>query len=84
VSMMHYICLLHMMRSLHIAICNNNYIAIYPHSILQEFAIDDEVMITIHFERFPPGIVRKLYARHTGSYRVLGRIASIIHKLEIP
>ena len=28
-------------------------------------------MVTIHFERFPPGTVRKLPTRRTGSYRVL-------------
>ena len=61
-----------------IAICNGDYkFAAYTYSILQEFAVDDEVMVMVHFERFPPGTVRKLHARHTCSYRVLRMIASI-------
>ena len=37
----------------------------------------------MHFERFPPETVSKLYARRTGSYRLLKRIASITHELDI-
>ena len=45
-----------------IAICNNNYkVDAYLHIILQKFTVDDEVMVTIHFDRFPPGTVRKLH-----------------------
>ena len=77
-SLMHCICLLYMMR-LHIVICNDDYkFTAYPYSILLEFAVDDEVVITIHFARFSPKTVRKLHARHTNSYRVLRRITFII------
>ena len=57
--------------------------AVYPHSILHEFAVDDEVMVMIHFEMFPPGIVKKLHARRTCFYRVLRRITAISHELDI-
>jgi len=68
-----------------VTICNNDYkLTAYSHNILHEFAVDDEVMITIHFERLPPGTMRKLHVRCTGSYKVLRRIASIIHELDIP
>ena len=49
-------------------IYNDDYkFATYPHNILQEFVVDDEVIVTIHFGRFPPQTVRKLHARHTVS-----------------
>jgi len=68
-----------------IAICNDDYkFVTYPHSILQKFAVDGEVIVTIHFEGFSTGTVRKLHARRTGSYRVLRMITSIIHELDIP
>jgi len=51
---------------------------------LQKFAVEDDVMTTIHFERFSLGIVRKLHARRTCSYIVPGRIAFITHELNIP
>ena len=36
-----------------IAICNDDYkFAAYPYSSLHEFALDDEVTVTIHFEMF--------------------------------
>ena len=47
------------------------------------FAADDEGMVTIHFERFPPGTARKLHPRRTCSFRVLRMINSIIHELNI-
>jgi len=68
-----------------IAIYNDYYKFIaYSHSILQEFAIDDDVTFTIHFKTFSPKTVRKIHARCTGFYRVLRRIASITHELDIP
>jgi len=70
-----------------IAICNDDCIfAAYSHNICRnlQFAVDDEVVITIHFEWFPPGTVRKLHARRTYFYRVLRKIASITHELDIP
>ena len=40
-----------------IAICNDTYkFVAYPYSILQEFAVDNKVMVTSH-----PEIVRKLH-----------------------
>jgi len=68
-----------------IEICNGDYkFAAYPHSILQEFVIDNEVIGTIHFERFSPETVRKLHARRTCSYKVLRMIASVALELDIP
>ena len=47
-----------------IAICNEHYnFVAYPQSILQEFAVNNDVMVTIHFERFPSKIERTLHAR---------------------
>ena len=40
-------------------------------------------MVMIHFERFPSGTVRKSNVRCAESYRVLRRIASITHELDI-
>ena len=38
-------------RSLDIAICHDDYKFIaYPNSIFQKFAVDDEMMVRIHFE----------------------------------
>ena len=51
---------------------------------MQEFAVDDEVMVLIHFGRFPPRTVRKLHARPTSSYRVSSMITAITHELDIP
>ena len=67
----------------HIAIYNDYKFAAYPYSTLQKFIVDNEVIITIHFEMFPPGTVRKLYTRHIRFYRVLRRIVSITHELDI-
>jgi len=54
----------HYEMSREIAICNDDYkFTTYPHSILHEFVIDDEVMVTNHFERFLPGSARTLHAR---------------------
>jgi len=75
-----------MLRSIpkQIAIYNDDYkFDVYPHSILRKFAVDDKVMATIHFVRFPLGTVRKLHSQSTGSYRVLRMIASITHELDI-
>jgi len=45
-----------------IAICNDDYkFVTYPHSILHEFAVNNKVMIAIHFEWVPLGTVRKLH-----------------------
>ena len=68
-----------------IANCNNGYkFVAYSHNILQEFVVDNEVVVMIHFQRFPVETVRKLHARRTRSYRVLRRITSITHELNIP
>ena len=40
-----------------IAICSDNKFVEYSHSILQKFAIDDRVMVMIHFEMFSLGTV---------------------------
>ena len=64
---------------------NDDYkFAAYSHDILQKFVVDYEVIVIIYFERPPPGIVRMLNARRTGSYRVLMRITSITNELDIP
>ena len=39
-----------------------------------EFNEGDSVMIQIQPERFPPGTIKKLYARSTGPYKILKKI----------
>ena len=68
-----------------VAVCNDDYkFAVCSHSILQKFAVDNEVMVMIHFERFPLGTMRKSNARHTKSYRVPRRIVFMTLELDIP
>ena len=63
-----------------IAICNGNYkFAAYSYSILQEFAIDNKVIVTSHYET-----VKKLRVWLIDSEKVLKRIASITYDLDIP
>ena len=49
-----------------------------PYSVLQEFAVDSEVIITSQSE-----IVRKLHVWYTGPYKVLKRSAFITDELDI-
>ena len=65
----------------HIAIYNDYKFAAYPYSTLQKFIVDNEVIITIHFEMFSLGTMRKLYTRQTCFYIILRRIVSITHEL---
>jgi len=59
---------------------NNNYkFSACPYSILQEFAVEIEVMITSH-----PEIVRELHIRCTGSSKVLKMFAFITDEMNIP
>ena len=57
--------------------------SLHINSILQKFAVNDEVIVTVQFELSPPRTMRKLHARYTDSYRVLRRIASIIYELNV-
>ena len=50
-----------------------------PYSILQEFAVKNEVTVTSH-----PEIGRELHVRCTCSYKVLKKLAFIIDELAIP
>ena len=63
-----------------IAICNNTHkFATYPYSTLQEFAVDNTVMVTSCCET-----VRKLHAWRKDFDRALKRIASIACELDSP
>jgi len=60
-----------------LASCNyNNRFSTCPYSILQEFAVDNEVIVMRHHE-----IVRELHAWHQGSDTVLKRIAFLTYEL---
>ena len=59
--------------------CNDNYIfSACTYSVLQEFAVDSEVIMTSQSE-----IVRKLHVWHTSPYRVLKRSSFITNELDI-
>jgi len=63
-----------------IATCSDNYkFAAFAHSILQEFAVVNEVTCMFHYE-----IVMMLHNQRMGSYEVLKRNASISYELDIP
>ena len=63
-----------------IAICNDTYkFVAYSYSVLQEFTVDNKVMITSY-----PEAVRKLYAWRINFDRILKRSASIAHELNNP
>ena len=60
--------------------CNDNYkFSVCPYNVLQEFAVDNEVIMMSHSE-----IVRKLHAWCKYPDRVLKRSASITDELDIP
>jgi len=59
---------------------DENYkLSVYPYTMLLEFAVDNEVIVTSHHE-----VVRKSHAWRTGSPRVLRRIALMTDELDIP
>ena len=61
-----------------IAIYNDTHkFAAYPYSTLQEFAVDNKVMVTSHSET-----VRKLHVRRKDFDRALKRIVSIAYELD--
>ena len=59
---------------------NDNYkFSACSNSVLQEFVVETEVMIISH-----PEVVRGIHVRHIDSSKVLQRITSVTHALEIP
>ena len=50
-----------------------------PYTILQEFAVDNKVMVTSHHEA-----IKKLHAWRTNFDRILKRSTSIVYKLNSP
>lgn len=50
---------------------------------MQEFVVDNNVIFSVHLERFPLGVVRILHAERTNSYKVSMRIAFTIYSLDI-
>jgi len=63
-----------------IAICNDTHkFVAYPYSTLQEFVVDNKVMVTSRSET-----VRKLHAWRKDFYRALKRIAFIAYELDSP
>ena len=82
-SPMYRICLLHNKISRQIAICKDDYkFATYSHSILQEFALKNIVIVTIHSERFPLQTEIQLHAQRIYLIRVLGMTTSITDELD--
>ena len=70
---------LHEHIKMQIAISNNNYKSTADsHKRLQEFAIGDGVMISVHSERFLLGTLKKLHARCMNPYRVLRRLVPML------
>ena len=64
----------------HLANDNDNYkFFACPHSILQEFAVENEVMVTSQ-----PKIGRELHVQCTCSSKVLKRFAFITDELDVP
>ena len=62
-----------------IAICNDTYKFItFPYNILQEFAVENKVMVTSH-----PEVVRKLHTECKDFDRILKRSIFIAYKLNI-
>jgi len=57
---------------------NHYKFSICPYSVLQEFAVEIEVIVTSHFE-----VVRELHIWCTSSSKVLKRFASITDQLDI-
>jgi len=57
---------------------NDNYIFVCPYSILQEFAVEIEVMVTSH-----PEVLRELHVRCTSSSKFLRKVAFIIDELDV-
>jgi len=63
----------------YLANCDENYkFAAYSYSILQEFTVDNKVIVTSHSEN-----IKKLHARCIDSDRVLKRSASVTYELNI-
>ena len=63
----------------HLANCDKNYkFAAYQYSILQEFVLDNKVIVTRYLET-----VRKLHIWRTGSDRILKRSASVTYEFDI-
>ena len=63
-----------------LANCDDKYkFSVYPYSMLQEFAVDSEVIVTSQ-----PEIVRKSHSWRTGFLRVLRRVALMTDELDIP
>jgi len=64
----------------HLANCNSNHkFSVCPYSILQEFVVDNEVIVMSHHE-----IVRELHIWRQGSDRVLKRIAFLALQVGYP
>jgi len=53
------------------------------HKRLQDIAIDDEVLIRFHPERFPLETLRKLHTQRCGPYKILKRVGSSAYELDI-
>ena len=64
---------------------NYNYqSAAKSHKRLQELAIDDEVLIRVHPERFSLLTLKKLHTRRRGLYKALRRLGFAAYELDIP
>lgn len=78
-----YLLTVHDKSSRKIAIYNDDYkVVAYPRSILHKFVVAEMVGM-IHFERFSPRTMRKLYARCMGYYRVLRMTTLTTFELDV-
>lgn len=60
-----------------VASCNDEYNFVsYALNRMQEFVVDNVVIVSVFLEKFPLEIVRKLHFQHANSYKVSMRIAS--------
>jgi len=64
---------------------NYNYQSIVEsHKQLQELAIDDEVLIRVHPERFLLETLKRLHTQCNGPYKVLKRFGSSAYEFDFP
>ena len=54
------------------------------HKRAKEFCEGDYVMIRLNPEQFPPGTIKKLYARGAGPLKILKKIGPNAYVLELP
>ena len=75
---------LHSKIRIKINLSNESYkTAANVHKRLQEFNVNDKVMVRIRPKRLPLGIIKKLHAKKMGPYKVLKKISVNAYMLDI-